>query len=350
MTKPTPRRWLGPAAAALLLVAGAIRTPAGAADPAMIEAARKEGSVVWYSGMIVNQIVRPIADGFEKKYPGIKVQASRLSSSDAALKIINEARAGKPQADIFDGSALVYRLQAANTVEDYRSPSAASFPPGSRDANGAWTAFNTYIMTPAVNTDLVSEAETPRKLTDLLDPKWQGKIAWTNDPTSAGPPGFIGAVLSAMGEPAGMDFLRKLARQHIVNVPASQRVVLDQVISGQYSIALMTFDNHSVISAAEGAPVKFLPLSPAVELPNPGGLVKNAPHPNAARLLLDYILSPEGQAVFRNTTYMPANPAVAPKDPTLLPSGGTFTSVVISPDETAAKLEGWTKIYNDLFK
>lgn len=345
MSKPRCRTWVLQLAASLLLAG-----PAVAADQATIDAARKEGVVVWYSGMIVNQIVRPIAEGFEKKYPGIKVQASRLSSSDAALKIINEARAGKPQADIFDGSALVYRLQAADTVQEYLVPGAASFPPGSRDAKGAWTALNTYIMTTAVNTDLVPEKDAPRTLADLLDPKWSGRIAWTNDPTSAGPPGFIGAVLSAMGEDAGMEFLRKLARQHIVNVPASQRVVLDQVISGQYSIALMTFNNHSVISGAEGAPVRWLPLSPAVELPNPGGLVKNAPHPNAGKLLLEYIISPEGQAVFRNTTYMPANPAVPPKEPTLLPSGGTFTSVVISPDDTAIKLERWTKIYNDLFK
>lgn len=345
MTEPKRRAWWVFAAAALLLAA-----PARAADQATIDAARKEGTVVWYSGMIVNQIVRPIADGFEKKYPGIKVQGSRLPSSDAALKIINEARAGKPQADVFDGSALVYRLQAANTVENYKSPSAASFPPASRDPDGAWTAFNTYIMTPAINTDLVPEAEAPRSLADLLDPKWAGKIAWTNDPTSAGPPGFIGAVLSSMGEQAGMDYLRRLAKQRIVNVPASQRVVLDQVISGQYSIALMTFDNHSVISAAEGAPVRWLPLSPAVELPNPGGLVKNAPHPNAGKLLLDYILSAEGQAVLRNATYLPANPAVPPKDPALLPSGGAFTAVVISPEDTAAKLDQWTKIYNDLFK
>jgi len=345
MIEPRRRAWLVSAAALVLLAA-----PACAADQAMIDAARKEGSVVWYSGMIVNQIIRPIADGFEKKYPGIKVQGSRLSSSEAALKIINEARAGKPQADIFDGSALVYRLQAANTVENYKSPSAASFPPGSRDPSGAWTAFNTYIMTAAANTDLVPEKEVPRSLADLLNPRWEGKIVWTNDQTSAGPPGFIGAVLTSMGEQAGMEFLRKLAKQRIVNVPASQRVVLDQVISGQYSIGLMTFNNHSVISAAEGAPVRWLPLSPAVELPNPGGLVKNAPHPNAGKLLLDYILSPEGQMVMRNATYLPSNPAVMPKDPTLLPSGGTFTSVVISPDDTAGKLDQWVKIYVDLFK
>ena len=346
MNMPPRRAWPMPALAALLLLA----VPAAAADQATIDAARKEGTVVWYSGMIVNQIIRPIADGFEKKYPGIKVQGSRLSSSEAALKIMNEARAGKPQADIFDGSALVYRLQAAGVAESYKSPSADGFPAGSRDPAGFWTAFNTYIMTAAVNTDLVSEKDTPRKLEDLLDPKWAGKICWTNDPTTAGPPGFIGAALTAMGQGPGMDYLRRLAKQRIVAVPASQRVVLDQAISGQCSIALMTFNNHSVISAAEGAPVKWLPISPAVELPNPGGLVKNAPHPNAGKLLLDYILSPEGQQVMRNTNYLPSNPAVQPKDPTLLPSGGRFTTVLVSPETTAAKLEEWTAIYNDLFK
>lgn len=335
------------AAAAVLL---ALTQPAIAADPAMIEAARKEGAVVWYSGMIVNQIVRPIADGFERKYPGIKVQAGRLNSSEAALKIINEARAGKPQADVFDGSALVFRLQAANVVAEYRPESARSFPAGSKDPAGFWTAFNTYIMTPAYNTDLVSEKDVPRTMQDLLDPKWTGKIAWSNDPTSAGPPGFIGSVLTSMGQDAGMDYLRKLSKQRIVNIPASQRVVLDQVISGQYPVALMTFNNHSVISAAEGAPVRWVPLSPSVELPNPGGLVRNAPHPNAGKLLLEYILSPEGQAVLRQANYLPANPDVKPIDPTMLPSGGTFTAVLISPETTAAKLEGWVGVYNELFK
>ena len=103
-------------AVALLLLPGR----ADAVDPALIEAARKEGTVVWYSGLIVNQIVRPLGEAFEKKYPGIKVLGSRLTSSEAALKIMNEARAGKPQADVFDGTALVFRLEAAHVVEHYK--------------------------------------------------------------------------------------------------------------------------------------------------------------------------------------------------------------------------------------
>lgn len=333
-----------------LALAATLPLTARAADPALIDAARKEGAVVWYSGLIVNQIVRPIADGFEKTYPGIKVQGSRLTSSEAALKIINESRAGKPQADVFDGSSIVFRLTAAGVVENYAPEAARSFPAGLKAPDGSWTALNIYVMTPAVNTDTVAEKDIPKTLQDLLDPKWHGRIAWTNDPTTAGPPGFIAAVLTQMGQEAGMDYLRRLAKQQIVNVPAAQRVVLDQVIAGQYALALMTFDNHSVISAADGAPVRWLPIAPAVELPNPVGLVRNAPHPNAAKLFVEYMLSPEGQKVFRDANYIPANPAVAPKDERLTPEGGKFGAVLISPERTASELDKWVQVYNELFK
>jgi len=341
------RGWLRAAFAGVVLFTA---RPVGAVDQRLIDAARKEGAVVWYSGLIVNQVVRPVADGFEKKYPGIKVQASRLTSSEAALKIMNEARAGKQQADVFDGSALVFRLTAAGVVEPYKPEAAKDFPAGSKEANGLWTALNTYVMTPAINTELVPDKEAPKTFADLLDPKWRGRIAWTNDPTTAGPPGFIANVLTFMGQQPGMEYLRRLAQQQIVNVPAAQRVVLDQVIAGQYPLALMTFDNHSVISADAGAPVRWLKMEPAVELPNPAGLVRNAPHPNAAKLLLEYMLSPEGQAVFREANYIPANPAVPPKDPTLTPAGGKFKATLITPEETAAKLDEWVAIYNELFK
>ena len=224
------------------------------------------------------------------------------------------------------------------------------FAAGSKEPSGLWTAFNTYIITPAINTELVAAKDAPKTLQDLLDPKWKGKIAWTNDPTSAGPPGFIANALISMGDEAGMAYLRKLAAQKIVNVPASQRVVLDQVIGGQYPLGLMTFNYHSVISAKDGAPVRWLPIAPAIEVPNPGGLVKNAPHPNAGKLLLEYILSDEGQAVFRDANYIPASPSVPPSDPGLTPAGGKFAATVISPELTAEKLESWVAIYNALFK
>lgn len=338
------------AALATLHFFGVARAATLAPSADLIAAARKEGGVVWYSGMIVNQVVRPLSAGFEKRYPGIRVQAQRLISGDAALKIMNEARAAKPQADVFDGSATVFPLLAAGLVEPYRPPSATDFPADAKDAKGFWTSINTYYMTPAINTDMVPEADAPRTWRDLLDAKWRGKMAWTNDPTMLGPPGFIGNILTGMGQDSGMEYLRALARQKIVNVPAAQRVVLDQVIGGQYAIGLMTFNNHSVISAADGAPVKWLPMSPVIAAPNPVGLIKDAPHPNAARLLIDYIVSDEGQAVLRDANYIPANPHVPPRDPTLTPEGGKFSVTVMTPEITATKLAVWTAIYRELFE
>ncbi len=337
-------------AALAILVLPQPARPAAVADAALVVAARKEGAVVWYSGMIVNQIVRPMATAFEKAYPGIKVQAARLPSAEAALKILDEARSGRPQADIFDGSATVFPLLAAGLVEPFRPASAEAFPPERRDPNGYWTSINLYFMVPAINTDTVRPADAPKTYQDLLDPKWRGKMAWTNDPTLLGPPGFIGNILMTMGDDAGMEYLRRLAKQQVVNVPGAQRVVLDQVIGGQYPLGLMTFNNHSVISAAQGAPVQWLPVSPVIEAPNPVGLVRNAPHPNAAKLLIDFILSDQGQAVLRDANYIPANPRVPPKDPALTPEGGHFTVTLMTPEITATKLAGWTKIYDQMFK
>lgn len=321
-----------------------------AVDQAVADAAKKEGEVVWYTGMIVNQIVRPIIDGFQKKYPGIKVNAARHVPSEVVLKVQSEANAGRVQVDVFDGSTAVYPLMKAGLVEAYKPEAAQNYGPDLKQADGYWTAANLYFMVPAVNTSLVSEKDYPDTFEKLLDPKWKGKMAWTSDPTTLGPPGFIYNVLQSMGKEKGMAYLQKLAGQNIVNVPASQRVVLDKVISGEFPIGLMTFNHHSVISAAKGAPVAWIKLEPVIQVVNPIGLVKNAPHPNAGKLLEEYILSEEGQKIMADAFYIPANPAVKAKVPELKPDAGHFKAAPISPEATAEHLKEMVDIYDKLFK
>ncbi len=246
------KAWL----AALLLISTACR--AAEPDPALVAAARKEGTVNWYSTLIVNQIVRPVADAFEKKYPGIKVQYSRASSSDVALKIRNEARARRVQADVFDGSNTVFMLEDAGLVADYRPRAAADWPAGLRDPKGHWTALNLFYWTAAVNTNLVKPEDVPKTYADLLNPRWKGQIAWTYDLTPGGPPGFIYNILSTMGQDKGMAYLRAFAAQQPVTIPAAQRVVLDKVVSGEYPLAVMILNYHATISQAKGAPVAWL--------------------------------------------------------------------------------------------
>ncbi len=121
-----------------------------------------------------------------------------------------------------------------------------------------------YVAGVSVNSDLVKPADQPKSLEDLLDPKWAGKMAWSSNANVDGAPGFVAVVLRNMGEEKGMDYLRKLAKQKIANIPGSSRVVLDQVISGQYSLAVVSFTHHVAASAAKGAPVKFINLEPLI--------------------------------------------------------------------------------------
>ena len=334
------------AALAMLLGAAA---PAMAADPALVDAARKEGTVVWYTSFIESQAARPLAAAFEAKYPGVKVQLVSGTATDLLTKLLAEARAGSIRADVHHGGSSVWPLVKANAVQAYKPQEAEGFPPELRDPNGMWTADALYFLVPAINTEMVSDDQAPHSWQDLLDPRWTGHIAWTTQMTQGGAPGFIGTVLESMGEQKGMDYLRKLAAQHIVNVPANQRVVLDQVIGGEYPLALATFINHSSISQRDGAPVKALTLDPVTATLDTLMLLKG-PHPNAGKLFVEFSLSAEGQSVFSKAGYIPARPNVEAVPPTLKPEAGHFRAVTLSPDLVEHNMEHWIAIYNELFK
>jgi ABC-type Fe3+ transport system substrate-binding protein len=332
--------------AALMLLAFLI--PARASDEARIAAAKKEGEVIWYTTLIVDQAVRPMVAAFEAKYPGIKVRFARYNSGDIALRIINEAQAGQTQADIFDGGQVA--LYKTDLLESYLPANASQYAKQFVDPDGRSIAFCMYVLGPGINTDLLRPADAPKTFQDLLDPKWVGKIAWSSNPNVDGGPGFVGLVLRTMGQEKGMDYLRKLSRQKIANVPAASRVVLDQVIGGQYTLALVTFNHHSTLSAAKGAPVKFLNMEPLMGITHSVSLVKNGPHPNAGRLFIDFLMSDEGQNVFREAGYIPTNPRVPPKVSELSPLSGGFAVEWILARDIVDTMPEWIRIYNELFK
>lgn len=333
-----------------MAASSALGAAAMAADGGLIEAAKKEGEVVWYSSLIQNQASRPMAAAFERKYPGIKVRVNAGVVSDLTLKLLDEARAGGVRADVSHGGSTFVRLKKAGLVDRYVPDSAADYPSDYKDPEGYWTAEVLSFLVAAINTDIVPPGDAPRSYQDILDPKWRGKIAWTNQMTQGGPPGFIGTVLQSMGRDAGLEYLRKLAQQQIVNVPANQRVVLDQVIAGQYPIALSTFNHHSEISAKKGAPVRWLKIEPVTATLDAVFLLKNAPHPNAGKLFIDFVLSGEGQAVFRAADYIPADPRTPAQIPSLKPEGGNFKVAILPPQMVEEELPDWIKIYNELFK
>jgi ABC-type Fe3+ transport system substrate-binding protein len=319
-------------------------------DAALIAAAEKEGQVVWYTGLIVNQIVRPMAAAFEAKYPAVHVQYSRASNTDTTLKILNEARAHRVQADVFDVTSGIFPLLDAQVVAAYPPKAAAHYPTAFREPHGYWTATNVYFLTVAYNTNLVTPDQAPRNFADLLDPKWQGQMAWSSELAVQDAPGFIRNVLTVMGQDKGMDYLRRFAAQKPVPIAASPRTVLDQVIAGEHKLAVMVYNHHVAISAAQGAPIAWVKLEPLVALFTMMGVLKDAPHPNAARLLEEFVLSEQGQKVMAANDYLPADPDVPARIPELKPEAGHFAIDVISPDQVREGLANWIAIYHELFR
>ncbi len=325
-------------------------SPVAAADAALVAAAKKEGEVVWYTTQIVSQLVRPVTAAFEKKYPGIRVRSTRANASETAVKILNEAKAGRLQADIFDGTTTVVPLKAEGHVLQWLPDSAKDYPAQVKDPQGYWIANNLFVITPGYNVTLIPRGKEPRTLQDLLNPGLRGKMAWNGFPTSSGSGGFIGTVLTEMGQEKGTAYLRELGKQRIANLRGSAREVLDQVIAGEYSLALQIFNHHAVISAKKGAPVDWIPMEPATVTLSVLSIHRNAPHPNAAKLLVDFIISKEGQEVFRRADYLPAHPQVPASVPTLKPSEGKFRSHYFTPEQTEEHMPRWAKVINDLFR
>src|SRR5262245_46525858 len=231
-----PQRWL-----ALLVAALAAPTIACAEayrpDLALVAAARKEGQVLVYTTLIVDQIVRPLIKAFQSQVPGIDVKFVRADSTALVVRLTNEARANRTQADLWhlvDGVGPLIEAGIAGTLE---LPSAKGLPAVYADPRRRWVTTNLSVRSLAYNTTLIPPTQAPRNYGDLIDPRFKGKFAW-NPNSVSGAHGFIGTVLKHMGEEKGLAYLRALAKQDITPVPMAIRAVLDRVIAGEYAIGL----------------------------------------------------------------------------------------------------------------
>ena len=328
---------------------GLLAVASGAqAQTANYEAAKKEGKVVWYTTLIVNQAAQPIADAFSKKYPGISVELTRADSIPTALKILAEGKAGRMQADVTDGIETAPPLLKENLLASYIPNGTDVYPAELKDPKGYWHAMGLYFFTPGINTNLVPKGSEPKTLEDLLNPKWKGKMAWSSA-SGTGGAAFVGAVLMSQGEDKGMAFLREFRKQEPITVAITARAIVDQVINGEYPMALEIFNHHTVSSAALGAPVTWLPMEPILAPMAVVSVVKDAPHPSAARLFVDYLISEETQRMLAAADYLPAMPKVPAKTPSLKPEGGGFKAMFASPELMAANSEKWTRLRKELF-
>jgi ABC-type Fe3+ transport system substrate-binding protein len=358
-TQPRGSKWLTPSVIVLALVAcGAVGWAASVEDVALmksanrekllIEGAKKEGKVSFYTGLIVDQVVRPVKDAFEKEYPFLQLEFFRANSERLAQRVLSEYQAKRYEVDIISGSAATTMLQRASVMQRFYSPPIAEYPRELKDPNGFWGSTNVYFMTLGYNTRMVKAGELPKSYEDLLNPRWKGQMMWSTS-RGSGAPQFIGNMLISMGQEGGKAYVQKLKQQNIAKSTASARQILDLVIAGEYPMAIQIFNHHAYISKAAGAPVEWQPLEPVTATNNSIGLAKNAPHPYASMLFLDFVLSRKGQRVFQAANYLPAHPEVPALQADLKPGVRFKKANYLSPEILYDKSNEWSDYFEKEF-
>ena len=318
-------------------------------EKVLIEGAKKEGKLMFYTGLIVDQVVRPLKQAFEKEYPFLQVEFFRGNSERIAQRVLAEYQAKRYDVDIISGSAATTMVKQAGYMQRFHSPHLAEYPAELKDAKGFWGTTNVYFMTLGYNTRSVKAGEAPKTYEDLLHPRWKGQMIWSTS-TGSGAPQFIGNILLTMGEEKGKAYVQKLKQQNIAKSTASARQILDLVIAGEYPLAIQIFNHHAYISKQAGAPVEWQPLEPVTATINTVGLVKNAPRPHAAMLFLDFLLSKRGQKVVQLSNYLPSHPEMPALQADLKPGGGRIKKAnYLSPEIIQDKNDEWGDFFQKEF-
>jgi len=267
----------------------------------LFESAKNEGEAVIYANMDVSAM-KPLTDGFMKRYPGTKATSVHFSGAAIITRLDSEARAGKPVSDVvLSGQLGVLSLIDKKIALRYRSPERESFRDGLKDKDGLWTAYMTNVMVSAYNTRQVKKDEAPRSVEDLLKPRWKGKL--TMDSQSYV---WFGTMMQYLGEEAGLRFMKRLNEQNISH-QRGRRLMTQLVAAGEFDMAVETNLNSVLTLSRQGAPLAFAPSQPYFLSPSLVFMSANAPHPYTGALFVDYLLSEEGQKIVVTTNRMPAN-------------------------------------------
>jgi len=278
----------------------------------LLEAAKSEGEAVVYANMDVTAM-KPIADGFMRKYPGVKATSVHFSGAAIITRIESESRVGKPLSDV----VLSGQLGVLSSIEKriamrYRSPEREALRDGFKDKDGLWTTYMTNVMVSAYNTHLVGKDELPRSVEDLLRPRWKNKLVMDSQSYV-----WFGAMTQYLGEDNGLRFMKRLNEQNLQHA-RGRRLMTQLLAAGEHELAVETNLNSVLSLSKQGAPLGFAPIQPYFLSPSLVFMSAHAPHPFAGALFTDYLLSAEGQKIIVTTNRMPAHPKVKSAESQLL--------------------------------
>jgi len=321
----------------ILLAGSLIGLTAEAQD--VREKAEAEGKIVFYATFNTND-TRAMIEGFRKVYP--KIEAAFYRATDAQLmeRILTESRAGKSLWDVamqtsFYGEAM----KKKGLLAAYDSPERKGYREGYKDADGMWTSVYTNYAAFGFNTQQVPKSEVPKSYNDLLKPMWKDNLGMDGRAYE-----WFGTMLKAMGSEKGMKFMRALAKQQ-PQLRNGRTLISQLVAAGEFKGALTAYSTTFQQIKDAGAPADWVYLNPVFANIHPAGLSSTAPHPNAGKLFLDFMLSKKGQEIVRDMNRIPDHVDVKPKRPALMEG----IEPVFAPAEVLENFEQYAKRFNEVF-
>jgi len=271
-----------------LAVVGLVTRTTVSAQAVNVEAAKKDGKVIVY-GAQVPQAMKPLHAAFEKKY-GIQVDYWRGSSTKVSERALTEWRAGKPGFDVVEGNRGVQLIMRDDGLfQKYIPPSSEKFPAKFKEKDGMITPWRVLPISILYNTDMVKSGELPKTFDDLLNPKWTGKITMPDPTRHTTTAQFLWNLKELKGD-KWLDLVKGLANQKPLLVE-SLAPVTTTIIKGEAPVGI-TYIKY--VKQYKG-PIGYVLMDKYLSDPNYMSLGAKAPHPNAAKLYIEFVTSAEGQ-------------------------------------------------------
>ena len=273
----------------------------------LIEGAKKEGKVVWYTSMAIDTS-KPLLDAFIKEYPFIHADLVRAGEEQLTTRIMSETRAGKWFFDAISTSSIS-TLTERHIIVPYPAPERDAFMDQFKDPNGYWTGIFVNNLVLAYNTKMVSAKDAPKDYPDLLDPKWKGQMLMDSTDYD-----WFGTLMTVWGREKTIQYMQRLAKQ----APLWRRghgLTAQLVGAGETALA-WAYSFRIERMKKDGAPVDWVDtFDPLVVTISGMALGAKAANPNAAKLLINFATSRKGQEMVREMRRIPARGDVKPLAP-----------------------------------
>ena len=303
--------------------------------PRLLERARQEGSVSVYTSLAPTE-AGPLVEAFEKK-TGVKVNLWRALSDGVVKRAVSEAQARRHSVDVIETNGPeMESLAREQVLAEFHSPHLADLPPAIIPKHGQWVPDRLNFFVVAYNTHKVKAADLPKTYEGFLDPKWKGRIA-----IEATDAEWMAGVVKTWGDTRGLAFFHKLG----ASKPDMRKghVLLAQLIaSGEVEVGLTAYHANAQSFKKRGAPLDWAAVEPVIARPQGIGVARFAPHPHAALLFVDFVLSPEAQEMLSAMGRTPASRAV--KTDT---SGMNY--VLLDPGVVLDESDKWQQLWDKLF-